>query len=109
VTKDGVLELELRDDPTPGEQPDEAHEDAEREGSQGTGDATCQRQSEPKRVREPQAAARAHELRRDLPGLTGGEGVLESEFAGYLPVTGEPPRRPARDIDAYRRAGRREW
>ena len=26
VTKDGVLELELCDDPTPGEQPDEAHE-----------------------------------------------------------------------------------
>ncbi len=39
-------------------------------------------------------AARAHELQRDLPGLTGGEGVLETEFAGYRPVTGEPPRRP---------------
>jgi hypothetical protein len=39
-------------------------------------------------------AARAHELQRDLPGLTGGEGVLESDFAGYRPVTGEPPRRP---------------
>jgi ribosomal protection tetracycline resistance protein len=40
------------------------------------------------------AAARAHELQRDLPGLTGGEGVVESEFAGYRPVAGEPPRRP---------------
>jgi ribosomal protection tetracycline resistance protein len=41
------------------------------------------------------AAARAHDLQRDLPGLTGGEGVLESEFAGYRPVTGEPRRRPS--------------
>jgi len=40
------------------------------------------------------AAGRAHELQRDLPGLTGGEGVVESSFAGYRPVTGEPPRRP---------------
>jgi ribosomal protection tetracycline resistance protein len=41
------------------------------------------------------AAARAHELQRDLPALTGGEGVLESEFAGYRPVVGPPPRRRA--------------
>ncbi len=53
VTKDGVLELELCDDPTPGEQPDEAHEHEVREGSQGARDATCQRQSERKRVLEP--------------------------------------------------------
>ena len=36
-------------------------------------------------------ASRVQELRRRLPGLTGGEGVLDSEFAGYQPVTGEPP------------------
>ena len=36
-------------------------------------------------------ASRVQELRRRLPGLTGGEGVLESELAGYQPVTGEPP------------------
>ena len=38
-------------------------------------------------------AARAHELQRQLPGLTGGEGVLESSFAGYQPVSGDPPTR----------------
>jgi ribosomal protection tetracycline resistance protein len=38
-------------------------------------------------------ATRLQELRRELPGLTGGEGVLESEFAGYEPVAGEPPAR----------------
>src|SRR5207237_1862824 len=32
---------------------------------------------------------RAHDLQRQLPGLTGGEGVLESTFAGYQPVAGE--------------------
>jgi len=36
-------------------------------------------------------ASRLQELRRQLPGLTGGEGVLESEFAGYEPVTSDPP------------------
>jgi ribosomal protection tetracycline resistance protein len=36
-------------------------------------------------------AARVQELRRQLPGLTGGEGVVETEFAGYEPVAGEPP------------------
>jgi ribosomal protection tetracycline resistance protein len=38
-------------------------------------------------------ASRVQELRRQLPGLTGGEGVLDSEFAGYQPVAGEPPTR----------------
>jgi ribosomal protection tetracycline resistance protein len=38
-------------------------------------------------------ASRVQHLRRQLPGLTGGEGVLESEFAGYQPVTSDPPRR----------------
>jgi ribosomal protection tetracycline resistance protein len=36
-------------------------------------------------------ASRVQELRRRLPGLTGGEGVLDTEFAGYQPVPGEPP------------------
>jgi len=40
------------------------------------------------------AAGRAHELQHDLPGLSGGEGVVESSFAGYRPVRGDPPRRP---------------
>jgi ribosomal protection tetracycline resistance protein len=38
-------------------------------------------------------AARAHDLQRRLPGLTGGEGVLESSFAGYQPVSGDQPAR----------------
>jgi ribosomal protection tetracycline resistance protein len=38
-------------------------------------------------------ASAVQDLRRQLPGLTGGEGVLESEFAGYQPVTGDPPTR----------------
>jgi ribosomal protection tetracycline resistance protein len=41
-------------------------------------------------------ASRVQELRRQLPGLTGGEGVLESEFAGYQPVSGDPPVRRRR-------------
>jgi ribosomal protection tetracycline resistance protein len=39
------------------------------------------------------SAARADDLQRQLPGLTNGEGVFESSFAGYEPVAGEPPRR----------------
>ena len=38
-------------------------------------------------------AARVHELRRQLPGLTRGEGMLESEFDHYAPVRGAPPTR----------------
>jgi ribosomal protection tetracycline resistance protein len=38
-------------------------------------------------------AARAHYLQRQLPRLTGGEGVLESGFAGYQPVSGDQPTR----------------
>jgi ribosomal protection tetracycline resistance protein len=34
------------------------------------------------------AAARFHELQRQLPDLTGGEGVAEPRFAGYQPVRG---------------------
>ncbi|HUJ54594.1 MAG TPA: hypothetical protein VLW49_01255, partial [Gaiellaceae bacterium] len=38
-------------------------------------------------------AARIQELRRQLPGLTAGEGVVETAFAGYRAVEGEGPRR----------------
>ena len=38
-------------------------------------------------------ASLVQELRGRLPGLTGGEGVLDAEFAGYRPVSGEPPTR----------------
>ena len=37
------------------------------------------------------SAARARELERQLPGMTQGEGVFEATFAGYQPVTREPP------------------
>ncbi len=39
-------------------------------------------------------SVRVHDLQRQLPGLTGGEGVLESELGGYEPVSGEAPTRP---------------
>jgi len=38
-------------------------------------------------------AARAHDLQRQLAGVTGGEGVLESSFVGYQPLNGDPPTR----------------
>jgi ribosomal protection tetracycline resistance protein len=41
-------------------------------------------------------AGRADELQRQLAGLTGGEGVLESTFAGYQPVSGDQPERRVR-------------
>jgi ribosomal protection tetracycline resistance protein len=50
-------------------------------------------------------AASVHRLQQQLPGLTGGEGVLESSFAGYQPVRGAAPLRatPPRDrSQAYR-------
>jgi ribosomal protection tetracycline resistance protein len=36
-------------------------------------------------------ADRVHDLQRKLPGLTGGEGSIETTFAGYKPVRGAPP------------------
>jgi ribosomal protection tetracycline resistance protein len=39
------------------------------------------------------SAVRARDLQRELSRLTAGEGVLESEFVGYQPVSGDPPRR----------------
>jgi ribosomal protection tetracycline resistance protein len=41
-------------------------------------------------------AAKLHQLTTMLPGLTRGEGVLESAFDHYERVRGEPPRRRAR-------------
>ena len=38
-------------------------------------------------------AVQADDLQRQLPGLTGGEGVLDSSFAGYQPVSGDQPTR----------------
>jgi ribosomal protection tetracycline resistance protein len=35
------------------------------------------------------SAVHARDLQRQLPSLTGGEGVLESTFAGHQPVVGE--------------------
>lgn len=45
-------------------------------------------------------AARLHELQRQLPDLTGGEGVLEQRFDGYQPVRGRPPIRARRSHGA---------
>jgi ribosomal protection tetracycline resistance protein len=42
-------------------------------------------------------AAQVHGLRRQLPALTRGEGVLDSEFERYRPVRGPIPRRPRSD------------
>ena len=42
-------------------------------------------------------AARVHDLRRQLPSLTRGEGLLESAFDGYQPVRGAVPTRPRWD------------
>ena len=36
-------------------------------------------------------SALVHALQQQLPGLTGGEGVLETRFGGYRPVHGRPP------------------
>jgi ribosomal protection tetracycline resistance protein len=44
-------------------------------------------------------ADQVHQLRRQLPPLTRGEGVLESEFARYQPVRGPAPSRPRTDYN----------
>ena len=38
-------------------------------------------------------ASRVQDLRRQLPGLTGGEAVVETSLEGYRPVKGRQPRR----------------
>ncbi|MCF3130069.1 elongation factor G [Streptomyces olivochromogenes] len=49
-------------------------------------------------------AARVHELEQRLPGLTRGEGELESAFDHYAPVTrGAVPRRPRTDHNPLNR------
>ncbi|WP_219825577.1 elongation factor G [Nonomuraea typhae] len=48
-------------------------------------------------------AAAVHELQQLLPALTRGEGVLESAFARYQPVTGTPPERARTDHNPLHR------
>jgi ribosomal protection tetracycline resistance protein len=48
------------------------------------------------------SAARAQDLQRQLPGLTGGEGVLDSSFAGYQPVSGDQPTRWGRTTESVK-------
>jgi ribosomal protection tetracycline resistance protein len=48
-------------------------------------------------------AARVHELQQQLPGLTRGEGVLESAFDHYQPVQGAAPTRPRSDYNPLNR------
>lgn len=48
-------------------------------------------------------AARVHELQQQLPALTRGEGVLESEFDSYRAVVGTAPDRPRTDRDPLNR------
>jgi ribosomal protection tetracycline resistance protein len=48
-------------------------------------------------------AASIHQLRRQLPALTHGEGVLESEFDRYEPVRGTIPVRPRSDHNPLNR------
>jgi ribosomal protection tetracycline resistance protein len=48
-------------------------------------------------------AARVHELRQQVPGLTRGEGLLESAFDRYEPVHGRAPTRPRTDHNPLNR------
>jgi ribosomal protection tetracycline resistance protein len=50
-------------------------------------------QGELSTIRALLPAARADDVQRQLPALTGGEGILDSSFAGYQPVSGDPPTR----------------
>jgi ribosomal protection tetracycline resistance protein len=49
------------------------------------------------------AAGRLRELQRQLPAVTAGEGVLESTFDGYRPVSGDPPVRVRTSADPRNR------
>jgi ribosomal protection tetracycline resistance protein len=60
-------------------------------GRLGAGGATPSTRGELSVVEAILSATQVQELRRQLPGLTGGEGALDSEFAGYRPVSGDPP------------------
>ncbi|OZM78614.1 translation factor GTPase family protein [Pseudonocardia sp. MH-G8] len=48
-------------------------------------------------------AASVHALEQQLPGLSRGEGVFESAFDHYRPVTGRIPERPRTDDDPLHR------
>lgn len=48
-------------------------------------------------------AARVHELQQQLPSLTRGEGVLESDFDRYRAVVGAAPERPRTDHNPLNR------
>jgi ribosomal protection tetracycline resistance protein len=48
-------------------------------------------------------AARVHELRQQVPPLTGGEGVLETAFDHYEPIHGPAPDRPRTDDNPLNR------
>jgi ribosomal protection tetracycline resistance protein len=48
-------------------------------------------------------AARVHDLQRQLPALTRGDGVLEHAFAAYRPVRGSTPARPRTDHNPLNR------
>ncbi|MFG2626940.1 GTP-binding protein [Streptomyces sp. NPDC048473] len=48
-------------------------------------------------------AARVHELQQQLPALSRGEGVLESDFDCYRAVVGTPPDRPRTDRNPLNR------
>ncbi len=60
-------------------------------GRLGAGASTPSARGELSVLAATLSATQVQELRRQLPGLTGGEGVLDAEFAGYEPVSGEPP------------------
>lgn len=49
------------------------------------------------------AAARVHELQQLLPGLSHGEGALDTSFAGYRAVAGSPPARRRADHNPLNR------
>ncbi|WP_028279377.1 TetM/TetW/TetO/TetS family tetracycline resistance ribosomal protection protein [Arthrobacter sp. H5] len=48
-------------------------------------------------------ASRLHRLQQALPGLTHGEGVLESAFERFRPVRGKPPFRPRTGPNPFNR------
>jgi len=48
-------------------------------------------------------AARVHEFQQQLPAISRGEGVLESAFDGYRPVSGTPPTRSRTDNNPLNR------
>jgi ribosomal protection tetracycline resistance protein len=60
-------------------------------GRLGAGTTTPSTRGELSVLEATLPASQVQELRRQLPGLTSGEGVIDAEFAGYQPVTGEPP------------------